>query len=265
MILLRIRISFTFDGELRVPIHHESMLHGLIFHSIRDPDYRDALHNRGFVYENRQFRMFCYSKLQGRYIAQEQYMIFKPPVSFLFSTHDERLIRELTSSLFTRDAVMIGTHPVKLLSIQQISQQISSHMRIRMITPVTAYSTFLLNNKKKTFYYSPKEEEFRRHVQENAVKKYAALHGVAPANPQLHIEPANIRQLRPKTVMFKNTYIKGWMGDFILRGSLELVQLIYDVGLSAKNSNGLGLFEVVHHIEGGETETCLMLSLRSGD
>lgn len=192
-------------------------------------------------------------------------MIFKPPVSFLFSTHDERLIRELTSFLFTRDVVMIGSHLVKLLSIQQVSQQISSHMKIRMVTPVTAYSTFMLNGKRKTFYYSPREEEFQQHVKENAVKKYVALYGHAPANPELHLEPVNERQIRAKTVMFKNTYIKGWMGDFILKGSLELMQIVYDVGLSAKNSNGLGLFEVVRHIEGGETETCLMPSLRSGD
>lgn len=260
---MRIQITFAFQGELRVPLHHESMLHGLIFHSIRDPDYRDKLHNKGFVYENRQFRMFCYSKLQGRHKIHEQHMIFTSPVSFLFSTHDEKLIRELTSSMFTRDVIMIGTQQVKLHSIQQVGQQVSKHMRIRMITPVTAYSTFMLNNKKKTFFYSPRDEEFGQQVKENAVKKYVALYGTAPANPELILAPVDVKQLRPRTVIFKQTFIKGWVGDFILQGSLDLIQIVYDVGLSAKNSNGLGLFEVVRQIEGGEQEICLTPSLRS--
>jgi len=235
-----------------VPIHHESLIHGLIYHCIRDPFYRDHLHNQGFVYEKRQFRMFCFSRFQGRYTIVNQRMIFRSPVSFLFSAHDERLIRELTSSLFTKESILIGTKSVRLHSIQQADERTSGHMRIRMITPVTAYSTFILNNKKKTFYYSPREEEFTQLVKLNAIKKYTALYGEEPTSAELHLEPVEFERLRPRVVMFKKTYIKGWTGDFILKGDPELVQLVYDVGLSAKNSNGLGLFEVVHHIERGE-------------
>ncbi len=228
-----------------MPLHHETLLNGLVYNSIRDSAYRDQLHNKGVTFEKRQFRMFCYSRLQGSYKIQNKQMVFTSPVSFLFSAHDEKLLLELTSSMFTRDVIMIGSKTVKLHSIQQIDQQLSSHVRIRMITPVTAYSTFMLNNKKKTFYWSPRDEEFGHQVQENAIKKFVALYGQAPADNKLILTPKDPKQLLSRTVIFKHTFIKGWMGDFILQGNEKLIRIVYDVGLSAKNSNGLGLFEVV--------------------
>lgn len=49
---------------------------------------------------------------------------------------------------------------------------------IRMLSPVTIYSTlFSAIGKKKTYYYSPFEKEFSQLARANILKKYQALYG----------------------------------------------------------------------------------------
>jgi CRISPR-associated endoribonuclease Cas6 len=249
---VRIRITLSFDGKLTVPINHQEWLHGLIYHSIRDDGYRDFLHNTGYQQGKRQFRMFTFSRLNGSYRLDKNShtLEFTPPhVSFIFSASDKKLVQELVFSLLIREDLRLGTNQVKVGSIEQIHNSVSEKMVIRFLTPITMYSTFLLHNKKKTYFYSPWEEEFNPLIQANALKKYEALHGKAlEGDRRLCLTPLLRDQIRPKTTKFKSTLIKGWTGDFLLEGNLDLIQLTYDVGLGAKNSNGHGLYEIVRHL-----------------
>jgi len=248
---LRIKLTLTVEGKLTVPINHQEWLHGLIYHSIRDDGYRDFLHNTGYQQGKRQFRMFTFSRLIGSYKLDRDSSTLKfesPHVSFIFSAYDKKLIQELVSSLLIRDDLRLGSSQVKVVSIDQIHDTVSEKMLIRFLTPVTMYSTFQLHDKKKTYFYSPWEEEFSKLIHANALKKYEALHGEPFAvDKPLSLKPLHRERIRPITSKFKSTLIKGWTGNFILEGDLELIQLTYDVGLGAKNSNGHGLYEVIRH------------------
>lgn len=46
-------------------------------------------------------------------------------------------------------------------------------------------------------------------------------------------------------ILYKGTVIKAWEGTFRLLGPQELVELAYDTGLGAKNSQGFGCFELL--------------------
>lgn len=46
-------------------------------------------------------------------------------------------------------------------------------------------------------------------------------------------------------IKYKGTVIKGYSGDFILKGNPELIKLAYDTGLGSKNSQGFGCIEVM--------------------
>lgn len=249
---MRIKITLTFDGKLTVPINHQEWLHGLIYHSIRDDGYRDFLHNTGYQRGKRQFRMFTFSRLNGSYKLDRDSSTLEfesPHVSFIFSAYDKKLIQELVSSLMIRDDLRLGSSQVKVVSIDQIHENVSEKMHIRFLTPVTMYSTFQLNDKKKTYFYSPLEEEFSELIQANALKKYEAFHGKPFAvDKPLSLTPLHRERNKPITSKFKSTLIKGWTGDFLLEGDLDLIQLTYDVGLGAKNSNGHGLYEVVQNL-----------------
>ncbi|MCY9512034.1 CRISPR-associated endoribonuclease Cas6 [Paenibacillus larvae] len=248
---MRIKITLAFEGELVVPFNHQEWIHGLIYHSIRDNEYRDFLHNTGFLQGKRQFRMFTFSKLFGpnRIDRVSHNIEFSPPqVSFIFSAFDRKLVQELASTLLIKNDLRLGKNSVRVESIEQIYESLSDKMHIRFLTPITMYSTFMLNGKKKTYYYSPHEEEFNQLIQANACKKYEAIYGQAPKHNRLVLSPLYTEKLRPRTTHFKSTLIRGWVGDFMLEGDMEMIQLTYDVGLGGKNSNGHGLYEVVRHL-----------------
>ncbi|WP_010498418.1 CRISPR-associated endoribonuclease Cas6 [Paenibacillus elgii] len=245
---MRLRIKFQFKEKLNVPVHHQELLHGLIYHCIGDDEFRDRLHNYGFPYEKRQFRMFCFSKLMGVHQFENGRIIFSSPVSFLFSSFHDRLVSELATTLFAKKELYIGHNRVTMAGIEVVDEKPSSVMHVRMITPVTMYSTLIENNRKKTYYYSPSEDKFSELIANNARKKYEAIYGNPAPESSLELVPLDLQKLRPKTVLFKGTIIKGWMGDFRLTGHPELLRIVHDVGIGAKCSNGMGLFTVVRDL-----------------
>jgi len=44
---------------------------------------------------------------------------------------------------------------------------------------------------------------------------------------------------------FGGTIIEGWFGDFLLHGAPELLDLLYQTGLGAKNSEGYGMIDLL--------------------
>lgn len=116
---------------------------------------------------------------------------------------------------------------------------------IRMLSPVTMYSTLKTpTGRKKTYYFSPFESEFSELLEGNLKKKYEALYRSEPNGLSFSIEPIGVSKRDEKIIDYKGTVIKSWMGRYRLSGSLELMKLAYDTGLGAKNSQGFGCFEI---------------------
>ncbi|MCP3776434.1 CRISPR-associated endoribonuclease Cas6 [Paenibacillus sp. MZ04-78.2] len=184
----------------------------------------------------------------GAHLFENGRIVFTSPVSFLFSSSHDRLVSELATTLFAKKELYLGQNRVTMAGIEVVDEKISTDMHIRMITPVTMYSTLIENNRKKTYYYSPAEEKFSELIANNVRKKYEAIYGNPAPETSLELTPLDSRSLRPKTVLFKGTIIKGWMGDFRLTGHPELLRIVHQVGIGAKCSNGMGLFTVVREL-----------------
>jgi len=99
---------------------------------------------------------------------------------------------------------------------------------------------------KKTYYYNPSEKEFPMLIKENIIKKYKAFYRKMPSSEEFFIEPIKLDNRNEKIVIYKGFVIKGWMGKFKLKGEPELLKLAYNAGLGAKNSQGFGMFEIIH-------------------
>jgi len=98
--------------------------------------------------------------------------------------------------------------------------------------------------KKKTYYYSPYEEEFTDLIDRNLRKKFEAFRGKRPRARKMKIE--TMGRPKEKVVKYRDNIIKCWMGYFILKGNRRLLKLAYDGGIGSKNSQGFGMFEVIH-------------------
>jgi len=64
---LRQKIIFSPEDSrtLTLPIHYNHMVQAMIYNSL-DDDIADFLHDKGFVYEKRTFKMFAFSRSELR-------------------------------------------------------------------------------------------------------------------------------------------------------------------------------------------------------
>jgi CRISPR-associated endoribonuclease Cas6 len=78
----------------------------------------------------------------------------------------------------------------------------------------------------------------------NLEKKHLLVKGISSNSPVFSITPLAVRDRDCKMLKFKGTWVRGWMGKYLLEGDPGLLKVAYDAGLGSKNSQGFGLFEV---------------------
>lgn len=247
---MRLTITMNSDRDIVLPVHYHHILQGFLYANISDRDYRDFLHQDGFNYQNRKFKLFTYSRLQGEFrLDQDKARIsFKPPVDITVSSPLEPFITDLAETLMKSDELYLGDNHLELKSINVHKPVVfTEKVRVRMISPVVAYTTEEVKGKKKTTYFSPWDTPFDSLVLGNLHKKYWLLKGEY-SKGDLKVVPCDNRKDRfLKVIKYKNFVIKGYTGVYWLVGDPELMEVAYYTGLGSKNAQGFGCFEV----EGG--------------
>jgi CRISPR-associated endoribonuclease Cas6 len=121
---------------------------------------------------------------------------------------------------------------------------LGSEAEFYTLSPITVYSTlYTAEGRKKTYYFSPYEQEFSQLVSINLARKYRAYKG---EDVQDNVSITPIGRPRERIVLFKGTVIKAWTGRFIVKGDERLIEIAYEAGIGSKNSAGFGMVEVVN-------------------
>jgi len=79
----------------------QSFIYSFIYNNIT-PSLAEFLHNRGFSFEKRSFKMFTFSKLHGRYRIHNGTISFFPPVELIISSLLDRFVKELANSMLKK-------------------------------------------------------------------------------------------------------------------------------------------------------------------
>jgi len=241
---MRLTLEFNTDKALKLPLQYNYYLQSFLYHHISQ-ELSDFLHNQGFMREKRTFKMFTFSRMQGKYRIMKEHILFFPPAHLTICSPLERFISELGNSLLRNENLMLANNKIYVTSMKVHPEPvINNEVTINMLSPAVVYSTLMTKDgKKKTYYYSPYEKEFTDLIDKNLRKKYEALYKKTPRARKLIIKP--LWKPQEKVVKYRDTIIKGWMGTFTLNGNKKILKLSYDSGLGSKNSQGFGMFEVV--------------------
>jgi len=245
LMLMRIELRISSSRErIVLPLHYNYYLQGFLYNSI-SPELASFLHDRGFEYEKRSFRMFTFSKLMGRYEIREGTITFTMPVRLVISSPLDRFVSELANTMLTSKSLRLCGEDIAVEEISVLERpEMDGRMRIRMMTPLVAYSTLLKpEGRKKTYYYNPLEPEFAEIIDRNMRKKYQAFYGNAPRARKLSLKPERFSE---RVVKYRDNVIRGYEGTFLAEGNRRILELAYDCGLGSKNSQGFGMFEVLH-------------------
>lgn len=246
---MRIKINFCKENsDLTVlPCHYNQLIQGFIYKYL-DSWIGDMLHNEGLVdpETERKFKMFTFSRI----IPEERFSIKDGKIRIygnmnltVTSPLGEFIESFAVNMIRSQEFILAGQRfIVNSVSVEGLPEY-SEKIIVETLSPITVYSTLSApDGKKKTYYYSPFEEDFGHLVINNLSKKLRALSGEDIKEGS--IKPVRVSSKNQRIVIYKGTVIKGWDGIYELKLPKPLFDLAFDTGLGSKNSQGFGCIEV---------------------
>lgn len=249
---MRIAITLRADeGSLTLPLHYNEIVQGFIYNNL-DETLAAWLHDEAYLYNNRRYKMFTFSRLFGKYKISNGTITYFGPVSLKMASNNDEVLSSFASMLLKKRSVRIGRQYCSIESVSILPQPVVRKKRtiVKALSPITAHSTLLTaEGKKKTYFYSPKENDFSEFLIANLLRKWKSLnHNSSFLEEELQdawVRPYKVNARDQKIIKVKSTYVKGWTGYFEVNLPEELFQLALDTGLGARNAQGFGMVDPV--------------------
>ena len=248
------RLVLTFEpveGVLPLPIHYNHLVQGMIYRSL-DRALRNWLHQEGFVFHKRHFKLFTFSRLMAkrRTLNREtRSIVFEGPVRFKVGSVEPKILESLAIYLVKNREVRLNGTRCQFQAVEvEMPVHVEGPVIVKTLSPITVYRTlYTADGRKKTYYFNPWEDEFEELVLDNLRRK-AKAYAERTGEKIPPLEGGSIKSFKVRKeviIKFKGTVIKGWDGLFEVHLPDPYFQLAYHAGLGAKNSQGFGMVEVV--------------------
>ncbi|MFD3157083.1 CRISPR-associated endoribonuclease Cas6 [Haloimpatiens sp. FM7330] len=244
---MRVKIDLNLQEPIQLPIQYNHILQALILKMLGNEEYQTFLHDEGYGFKKRNYKLYTFSRLQGKFkiLKDINKIMFFDRVSLLISSYDEKFFKLVVNNNIHRDSLKILGKDIEINNIEASFFNVKDNeLKVYTKSPITVYSTFKIDEKNKTYYYSPYEKEFSEMIRKNLINKYIAFHGKEPEDTDFSIEISKRRKPKESVIVYKGIVIKAWNGEFILKGSTELLNLAYKAGIGSKNSQGFGCLEL---------------------
>lgn len=244
---MRLSIEFSFEDRLTLPIHYNHIIQGFIYNNISDKAFRKFLHDEGYKYEKRNFKLFTFSRIFGQFNfnKEDSTITFTSPVKLIVSSVLDDFVNDFASTLIKKDDLFLNKTNIKFSKIEVDKCKIESDsVVISMLSPMVTYSTIEIHGKKKTVYHKPGDGVFSNLVYENLKKKYKSFYGKELEDCDFRVKPLWEDRMKLISAKYRGFIIKGWLGEYQLVGSPEIIKIAYDTGLGSKNAQGFGCFEI---------------------
>ena len=241
-------ITFSFTSSetscIRLPSANLHLFQSMLY-SLLPADLAAKIHDEGFDSDGRKMKLFAMSwpSSSARPQFGENTIIFPLPVKLTVSTPMNELVTGFTVGAMSNDDIRIGNNHLTCCGVEKKEYQATSNIiTIRTLAPITCYESTERNGRSYTKYFSPDNEEFRKGIHANLLRKFRLLNPEKDIpSEQFTITP--IGQVKERVSMFEKGGlfpVKGWWGKFRLEGSREILQTAIDCGLGSKNSSGWG-------------------------
>ncbi|MBB6450971.1 CRISPR-associated endoribonuclease Cas6 [Geomicrobium halophilum] len=245
---MRLYVQFKLSSPLTLPLNYQQILQGFIYNQIDDETFSRFLHEEGYTDGRRIFKMFTFSRLQGKgkINPKNKTITFEDKVSWEVSSCLPKFIQSLGQSMLMKDFLYISNHPVSVEELQYKTTTVNDkECVIRMVSPITVHSTFEGRASKTTQYYKPWDHAFVHLINENINNKYRAYYG-EQLSSRVAIKPIKVNKKDKIVTRFKGFIIEAWNGTYLLQGEPNILTFACTVGIGSKNSQGFGLPEVLN-------------------
>ena len=251
---MRIRFELTSPGAVWLPWSHQYELSSAVYATIAhaSPGFSKFLHDRGFIADGKQFRLFTFSSLRGKVLERNSFgLLLQSPLELQCSSPVPEFVRAVAEGALQVGLLRVGEIELPVGQVETLPDpEFSSYMFFRPLSPITVSTGRIdADGKMRATYLSPETPDFFEHLKNNLIRKYEALNKKPPENPEVKfklasdIMPENRRL--SKLIDIKGIKVRGWLVPVEAEGNPELLRLAYETGLGEKNSAGFGMVEVV--------------------
>lgn len=240
---MQLTVQFDINEPLTLPISYNHILQSILYQTLStQPHFSDLLHNRGFTYGSRQYRLFTFSLLEGSYKVRNKRITFYDHVSFEVRSPESYLIRVLCRG-FRENGIVFSRRRIENVRADMSDVSVEEpDIFVEMRTPIVVYSTD--PESRRTTFYTPVDEEYSLLLNDNFVRKYQAFSDNMPESGVL-IEPWQIRNKDKFVTNYKGQYITGWKGVYRISGARKYLDFLYQTGIGGKNAQGFGMFDIL--------------------
>ncbi len=229
-----------------LPLHYNYFIQSAIYAALPG-DIASRVHDNGYSAGKRNFKMFSFSRILGKFVINRAAGTIKFPdgACLVISSPDAEFFLALVNNFLIKNHIRLGDSFLNINEVRFDEQKAADDVLIvRTLSPVVVYSTLLKpEGGKYTCYYQPGENEFNKLINANLRKKYEAFYGKQP--PEGDVQTRALDRPRQHVTYYKGTVIKGYTCRLKLTGSRELLQIGLDAGLGGKGSQGYGCVEKV--------------------
>ena len=205
-----------------------------------DPVLSKFLHDIGFPYGKRKFKLFTFSKVIGKLIKKGNILTFEPEITLYFASPLIDIVSSSAKTFLKKNSLRLGRNNLELVSIEVIKPKVDEEITVRCLSPITVYKT--PEGEKRFRYLNPWEEEFYQLIKKNLIKKYEIIYGRS-YKEHIEVEPVKISKNYRKKVVYRGTLIEAWEGYYKLKGSQDILRIALEAGLGSKNPQGFGMVE----------------------
>ena len=260
---MRFRLTFRRQGNKRIlPINYQYELSSWIYRVLGQADQQFAtwLHDQGYQFEGKQFRLFGFSNLDLRPFDRQGDRIrmkgdcAKLELGFGLPESGQHFIQ----GLFAEQSFRLGDQQSQVdFAVETLDllapPLFTSQTRWRTLSPVCVSRN---REDGSVHYLHPEEEDYPARLYHNLMRKmqsYTLAQG-GLALPIPPYEPSLMRfellsQPRSSLITLaagtpRETRVRGYRYDFRLEADPSWLEFVWSVGLGEKNSMGFGFVGV---------------------
>jgi len=146
---MRIKIKFEKpDGKIVLPLHYNETVMGFIYKNI-DKELSKFLHKEGYHYEKRQFKLFTFSRIFGRFNvnSEEKKIEFFQKAYLYISSPLQNFLQQFAEHLVKKGEMRLGRNKIFVSEISVYpTPEFLATIPIKMFLPVVVYSTLTKKN-----------------------------------------------------------------------------------------------------------------------
>lgn len=250
---MRIKVVLQSLQNQTIEINYNYYLTSLIYNilSESDVDFSAQLHSKGYSLGNKNFKLFCFSRLfSSNYTVDRDKLILRDKVVWYVSSPIKDFILHFADGLLKKQTVKIGEGEFYIASVSILKELVfTNEMHFRSLSPITTNTVEIVNGERRTVSCPISSPKFYENIKNNLIRKYFLLHGTLPENMSVEITiDGKYANDKGKLIKYKDTYIKGYQVPLTIKGDPKLIEVAYECGVGEKNSAGFGFIEVKREV-----------------